>query len=59
MTHSCTGKEYVLKKLAVFIPGIGYTVDRPLLYYSGKLSAQMGYEPKRLIFTGFPKKSDW
>lgn len=48
-----------MKKLAVFIPGIGYTVDRPLLYYSGKLSAQMGYEPKRLIFTGFPKKSDW
>ena len=56
MTHSCTGKENVLKKLAVFIPGIGYTVDHPLLYYSGKLSAQMGYEPKRLIFTGFPKK---
>lgn len=24
-----------MSKLAVFFPGIGYTVDKPLLYYMG------------------------
>lgn len=45
-----------MKKIAVFVPGIGYTVDRPLLYYSGKLAAGLGYEEIRLRFSGFPKK---
>lgn len=31
-------------KLAVFFPGIGYTVDKPLLYYSEKLAKQYRYE---------------
>ena len=26
------------KKLAVVFPGIGYTVDKPLLYYSAKMA---------------------
>jgi len=33
-----------MKKIAVIIPGIGYYVDKPLLYYSGKLAASYGYE---------------
>ena len=44
------------KKLAVFFPGIGYTVDKPLMYYSRKLAAQQGYEIRLLPYQGFPSK---
>ena len=43
-----------MKKLAVFFPGIGYTVDMPLMYYSRRLSAGLGYEIKLLPYGGFP-----
>ena len=43
-------------KLAVFFPGIGYTVDKPLLYYSRKMAASAGYEIRLLPYTGFPEK---
>jgi len=43
-------------KLAVFFPGIGYTVDKPLLYYSRKLIASAGYDIRLLPYTGFPDK---
>ena len=33
-----------MKGLAVFFPGVGYHVDKPLLYYSRKIAAQLGYE---------------
>lgn len=45
-----------MKKIVILVPGIGYTVDRPLLYYSGKLANNLGYEVKKLYFSGFPKK---
>ena len=32
------------KKIAVIFPGVGYHVDKPLLYYSRKLAGQQGYE---------------
>lgn len=44
------------KRLAVFFPGIGYTCDKPLLYYGEKLAKQLGYETMRVPYTGFPKK---
>ncbi len=44
------------KKLAVFFPGIGYTVDKPLLYYSRKIAVEQGYETKLLPYQGFPPK---
>lgn len=44
-----------MKKTAVIFPGVGYTKDRPLLYYTGKLAAYYGYELKHLDFTGL----DW
>ena len=31
-------------KLAVIFPGIGYTADKPLLYYSRRIAANLGYE---------------
>ena len=45
-----------MSKLAVFFPGIGYTVDKPLLYYSCRIAASYGYEIKRLPYSGFPQK---
>lgn len=41
-----------MKKIAVVFPGVGYTKDRPLLYYSGKMAAGSGYELKHIDFTG-------
>ena len=46
-----------MKKLAVFFPGIGYTADKPLLYYSRKLAAEKGYEVLALSYSGFPKNA--
>ena len=31
-----------MKKLAVYFPGIGYTVDKPLMHYSRRLAADAG-----------------
>ena len=45
-----------MSKLAVFFPGIGYTNDKPLMYYSRKLAATNGFEVLLLNFSGFPKK---
>ena len=44
------------KKLAVILPGIGYTCDRPLLYYGGKLAQALGFEVLRVPYGGFPEK---
>ena len=44
------------KKLAVLLPGIGYTCDRPLLYYGGKLAQALGWEVRRVPYGGFPEK---
>lgn len=42
------------KKAAVFFPGIGYTCDKPLLYYGAKLAAEKGYEIIRVPYGNFP-----
>ena len=44
-----------MKRLAVFFPGVGYHVDKPLLYYSRKIAAQLGYETVDVPYGGFPK----
>ncbi len=44
------------KKIAVILPGIGYTCDRPLLYYGGKLAQALGWEARRVPYGGFPEK---
>ncbi len=41
-----------MRKIAVIFPGVGYTKDRPLLYYSGKLAKQHGYEIRFVDFSG-------
>ncbi|MBR1758835.1 MAG: alpha/beta hydrolase [Lachnospiraceae bacterium] len=45
-----------MNKVAVFFPGIGYTVDKPLMHYGRKLAKQLGYEEIPLPYTGFPPK---
>lgn len=42
-----------MKQIAVVFPGAGYTKDRPLLYYSGKLAMTAGYEVIHVDFSGF------
>ncbi len=41
-------------KIAVLFPGIGYTCDKPLMYYAGKLAAQRGYKVIPVAYRGFP-----
>ena len=36
-----------MKKIACLFPGIGYTCDKPLLYYSWKLLKGLGWEVVR------------
>ena len=43
-----------MSKIAVLFPGIGYTCDKPLLYYSAKLAAEKGYEVMRVPYGNFP-----
>ncbi len=43
------------KKIAVIIPGIGYTKDKPILYYSSKLLKESGYEILDVFFSGMPE----
>ena len=38
------------KKIAIILPGMGYKMDKPLLYYSSKIVQGMGYE---LIFVEY------
>ena len=42
------------KKIAVLFPGIGYTCDKPLLYYAGKLAAGEGYTVIPVKYGNFP-----
>lgn len=43
-----------MKKIAVIFPGVGYHVDKPLLYYSRKIAAQNGYEIREVRYGNFP-----
>lgn len=43
-----------MSKIAVLFPGIGYTCDKPLLYYSAKLAAEKGFEVVRVPYGNFP-----
>lgn len=43
-------------KLAVVFPGIGYHVDKPLLYYSRNIARKHGYEELCVNYGGFEEK---
>lgn len=42
-------------KIAVFFPGIGYHVDKPLLYYSRSIAGQYGYETVNIAYSNLGK----
>ena len=44
------------RKIAILLPGIGYTCDKPLLYYGGKLARALGWEVVPVPYGGFPPK---
>lgn len=41
-------------KLAVIFPGVGYHVDKPLLYFSKKLAKDSGYSVVDVSYGNFP-----
>ena len=41
--------------LAIILPGIGYTGDKPLLYYSRRIAVRLGYEVLDIRYSGFPQ----
>lgn len=42
------------KKIAVLFPGIGYTCDKPLLYYAGKIAVSKEYKLVKVEYGNFP-----
>ena len=42
-------------KLAVIFPGIGYTADKPLLYYTGRLARKHGYQIQTVSYGSLPE----
>lgn len=42
-------------KLALIFPGVGYHTDKPLLYYSRKIAAGLGFEIMPVPYGGFEK----
>ena len=45
-----------MKKVACLFPGIGYTCDKPLMYYTGKLLKGLGWEVIPVPYSGFFEK---
>ena len=45
-----------MKYLAVIFPGIGYTVEKPLLSGSIEIAEKLGYEIRPMLYGGFPEK---
>lgn len=43
-----------MKKIAVLFPGLGYSCDKPLLYYIGKFYKSLGFEIVRLEWKNLP-----
>ena len=45
-----------MKKLAVLFPGVGYTADKPLMYYGRRIASGHGYDVRIMTYSGFPPK---
>ena len=44
-----------MKKIAILFPGIGYTHDKPLMYYSRKIAMDKGYETICIEYSNLPE----
>ena len=49
------GADKNAPKLAVVFPGIGYTTDKPLLYYTGRLASKHGYQIRTVSYDNLPE----
>ena len=38
-----------MKRLAIIFPGLGYTADKPLLYYGLDIACECGYQEYRKL----------
>ena len=45
-----------MKKICILFPGMGYTTQKPLLYYSGKLALSKDYELVQITYDNMPPK---
>lgn len=47
-----------MKNLVIIFPGLGYTADKPLLYYGLEVACECGYQDyRKLSFTPFDKSN--
>ncbi len=44
-----------MKNLAVIFPGLDYSVDKPLLYYAGKIVKNFGFDVVKINYGKFPE----
>ena len=49
------GADKNAPKLAVVFPGIGYTADKPLLYYTSRLASKHGYKIRTVSYDNLPE----
>ena len=49
------GADKNAPKLAVIFPGIGYTADKPLLYYTTRLAKKHGYQIQTVSYGTLPE----
>ena len=49
------GADKNAPKLAVIFPGIGYTADKPLLYYTTRLAKKHGYHIQTVSYGALPE----
>ena len=53
-TSHLTEADKNTPKLAVIFPGIGYTADKPLLYYASRLAKKHGYQIHTVSYSNLP-----
>lgn len=45
----------LMRKICVIFPGIGYSIEKPLLYYSKKIANEHGYEVIVIEYSGIDR----
>lgn len=45
----------LMRKICVIFPGIGYSKEKPLLYYSKKIANEHGYEVIVIEYSGIDR----
>lgn len=53
--HHADITDKAAPKLAIIFPGIGYTVDKPLLYYTAHLARNYGYQIRAVSYNSLPE----